>query len=48
MPLSFGTMGRVPSGQEPHIAKLPICERKRPNEFSASRTQHTECTANMT
>lgn len=47
VPLSVGTMGRVPSSQEPHIAKLPICERKGPNEFSASRKQHTKITANV-
>lgn len=47
MPPSLGTMGKVPSGQDSHIAKLLICERKRPSEFSAPRKQHTNITANM-
>lgn len=40
-------MGKVPAGQDPHIAKLPVGEKKRDNEFSASRKQHTKVTANM-
>lgn len=47
MPPSLGTLGRVPSGQDSHIAKLLICEMKRPSEFSAPRKQHTNDTANM-